>query len=85
MVFMVKLAKSELVLKRGLNMPSEDAPNPTGVESQNASVCHHHWIIEPAHGSMSRGVCQVCEEVGEFKNSIEWKYGQRKPGRPASP
>ena len=65
-------------------MPSEDAPNTTGVEEQNDSACPHHWIIEPAQGSVSRGVCQVCEEVREFKNSIEWEYGQRKPGRPAS-
>jgi hypothetical protein len=84
MVLMVKLASSELVVKRGLSMPSKDAPNPTAVEGQNVPACHHHWIIEPAHGSVSRGVCQVCEEVREFKNSIEWEYGGRKPGRPAS-
>jgi len=65
-------------------MPLEDAPTPSGIEVQNDPACHHHWIIEPAQGSMSRGVCQVCEEEREFKNSIEWEYGQRKPGRPAS-
>ena len=85
MVFMVNLVNYELVLKRGMNMATEDRSNPRGVEGQNVSACHHHWIIEPAHGSVSRGACQVCEEVREFKNSIEWEYGQRKPGRPASP
>lgn len=82
---MVKLANSELVLKRGLKMPSKDAPNPAGVEGQNVPVCHHHWVIEPARGSVSQGVCQVCEEVREFKNSIEWEYGGRKPGKQAAP
>jgi hypothetical protein len=65
-------------------MPSKDAPNTTGVEDKSLPACHHHWIIEPANGSVSRGVCQACEEVREFKNSIEWEYGGRKPGRPAS-
>lgn len=65
-------------------MPTGNVLNPAGEEEQKAPVCHHHWIIEPAHGSVSRGVCQVCEEVREFKNSIEWQYGARKPGRPAS-
>jgi len=65
-------------------MLSENAADPTEVEEDKVSDCPHHWIIEPAHGSVSRGVCQVCEEVREFKNSIEWEYGRRKPGRPAS-
>jgi hypothetical protein len=65
-------------------MPSENTPTPSGVEVENGAACHHHWMIEPARGSVSRGVCQVCEEEREFKNSIEWEYGQRKPGRPAA-
>ena len=66
-------------------MVSQDAPNPTQIEEEEiVSDCPHHWVIEPAHGSVSEGVCQICQEVREFKNSIGWEYGQRKPGRPAS-
>jgi hypothetical protein len=65
-------------------MVSKDASNSAQLEEENASDCPHHWVIEPAHGSVSEGVCQICQEVREFKNSIGWEYGQRKPGRPAS-
>ena len=65
-------------------MTLEHYPNPTGVEGQDDQACHHHWVIEPAHGLLSQGECQMCHEVREFKNSIEWQYGQRKPGRPAA-
>jgi hypothetical protein len=58
--------------------------NPTETEGQNKQVCHHHWMIEPAKGSLSQGECQKCHEVREFKNTIEWQYGQTKPGRPAA-
>lgn len=36
-----------------------------------ATVCRHHWVIQPAEGPMSMGMCQVCEEVREFKNYVE--------------
>ena len=32
--------------------------------------CRHHWIIEPAEGPVSQGVCQNCHEAREFLNSI---------------
>ena len=81
---MVGLAKSELALKSGLNMPSEYDPSPIDVEGQSAPACSHHWVIEPANGSVSQGVCQICQEAREFKNSIEWEYWQRKSGKTAS-
>ena len=84
LVPMLGLSTSERALERGLNMSSEKGPTSTGMEGQEAQACHHYWLIEPARGSLSRGVCQVCQEVREFKNSIEWQYGQRKPGRPAA-
>ena len=31
----------------------------------------HHWIIEPAHGKTSKGVCLHCGEIREFKNYID--------------
>ena len=46
----------------------------------NEAPCHHHWVIEPANGPMSRGVCRLCQEVREFENSINesrWKVESR--------
>jgi hypothetical protein len=82
--FISEFETPEQVLTRGLNMPSEHNPKWTEIEGPNAKACHHHWVIEPARSSVSQGVCQICQEVREFKNSIEWQYGQQKPGRPAS-
>ena len=39
-------------------------------EQQTVSSCCHHWIIEPANGPISRGVCRNCHESKEFRNSI---------------
>ncbi len=80
----IGLVTIEPVHEGGASMSLEKVPNPSGVEGSEAGACHHHWLIEPAHGSVSQGVCQVCQEVRDFKNSIEWQYGQRRPGRPAS-
>ena len=41
-----------------------------GQEEGNVA-CRHHWIIEAPTGPVSRGVCQICEDVREFKNYIE--------------
>lgn len=30
----------------------------------------HHWIIEPANGRKSRGVCRDCPATKEFWNSL---------------
>ncbi len=40
------------------------------VEKKTGPVCAHHWVIEPANGPISWGVCQICHEGKEFKNSI---------------
>ena len=39
-------------------------------EDQPAPTCCHYWIIETAQGPISRGECQVCHEVRDFKNSV---------------
>ena len=31
----------------------------------------HHWVIEPANGVTSPGVCQLCGAEKEFANTIE--------------
>lgn len=40
-------------------------------EEQSVPACRHHWVIQPATGPVSQGVCQTCGEVREFKNYIE--------------
>ena len=39
-------------------------------EEQPAPVCCHYWIIETAQGPISRGECQNCHEVRDFRNSV---------------
>jgi hypothetical protein len=34
------------------------------------AMCKHHWIIEPASGPTSRGVCKLCGEVKLFDNVL---------------
>ena len=34
-------------------------------------MCRHYWVIEAADGPISRGVCQRCHVIGEFKNYID--------------
>ena len=45
---------------------SQDAP----VALEDAPVCCHHWVIEPANGRYSRGECRNCHEIKSFENSI---------------
>ena len=40
-------------------------------QEERQVACRHHWIIEAPTGPVSRGVCQLCEDVREFKNYIE--------------
>ena len=38
-------------------------------------TCRHHWIIQPAEGPMSLGVCRLCLEEKEFQNAIDdWAF-----------
>lgn len=41
---------------------------PAAHEGPATRRCAHHWIIEPANGPVSRGVCQTCKEIKDFKN-----------------
>ena len=40
------------------------------VAVEEAPVCRHYWVIEPANGRRSRGECRHCHEVKAFENSI---------------
>ena len=33
--------------------------------------CCHHWIIQPAEGLVSEGICYNCQEVRTFANFLE--------------
>ncbi len=37
---------------------------------EEAPVCRHHWVIEPANGRHSKGECRKCHEVRAFENSL---------------
>ena len=49
----------------------QQVSRPVSGETKQVSECRHHWVIEPPTGPVSRGVCQVCEAVREFKNYID--------------
>jgi hypothetical protein len=34
--------------------------------------CCHHWIIEAAIDSLSKGVCRLCGEEKLFRNQLQW-------------
>ena len=57
-------------------------------EVQEPELCRHHWVIQPASGPVSQGVCQACGEVRDFQNYVEsasWgatRLGNRSRGRP---
>jgi len=49
-------------------------------------TCRHHWLIEPAEGPTSSGVCRFCHEAREFKNSVnKGEDGWVTPARSATP
>ena len=41
------------------------------IEEKVEITCQHHWVIQPATGPISPGVCQNCGETREFKNYVE--------------
>ena len=41
------------------------------VEVEDVKTCAHHWVIQPASGPSSPGVCQICGETKDFQNYVE--------------
>ncbi len=39
-------------------------------EEPTVPQCPHHWVIEPADGPTSEGVCRKCAEVKTFANYV---------------
>ena len=33
--------------------------------------CMHHWLIESPNGPTSEGVCKLCGQRSEFRNSVQ--------------
>jgi|TARA_B100001146_G_scaffold173349_1_gene154358 hypothetical protein len=47
-------------------------PSVTDVSNDQVSnICQHYWVIQPATGPLSKGVCETCGESKEFQNYIE--------------
>ena len=38
---------------------------------EEAPQCMHYWVIQPATGPVSPGICQTCGEARDFKNYVE--------------
>ena len=34
------------------------------------SECTHHWVLGSPNGPTSEGVCKICGDRGEFRNSM---------------
>ena len=39
--------------------------------------CRHHWVIETAEDSVSKGVCRLCGAEKEFSNQLSDSYKKR--------
>ena len=53
------MRKSGLVLERKAEKPAE------------RSTCQHYWLIEPALGPTSNGVCKYCGQKKVFLNIVD--------------
>ncbi len=47
------------------------ATMPAPTQGQEPAGCRHYWVIQPATGPVSQGLCQTCGQAREFKNYVE--------------
>ncbi len=40
-------------------------------QEQAVSECKHYWMIDSPNGPTSEGVCKICGERSEFRNSMQ--------------
>ena len=55
---------------------------------QYRPTCVHHWLIEPANGAESAGVCRRCGQRRQFRNSTEalgWEQSDADEIQPFAP
>ena len=50
---------------------TQHAPITESTAVEGVPQCKHYWVIQPAMGPVSQGICQNCSEVQEFKNYVE--------------
>ena len=44
------------------------------LQQSPVETCTHNWMIQPAAGPTSLGMCRFCREVREFKNWVDRDY-----------
>ena len=52
-------------------MMVQEAAVPAIKDTEDSPRCMHYWVIQPATGPVSPGICQSCGEGREFKNYVE--------------
>ena len=50
---------------------TQPAALPVETDIVEEPQCMHYWVIQPATGPVSAGICQTCGEAKEFKNYVE--------------
>ena len=65
----IAVRKMKQVVEEAEAVVAEAAIESSLVEA--GPVCAHYWVIEPANGPVSRGTCQNCLEVRDFKNFVD--------------
>ena len=50
---------------------TQNASIPVPTQAEDDPQCQHYWVIQPATGPESQGICQSCGETREFKNYVE--------------
>ena len=50
---------------------TQNASIPVPVKEEEEPQCQHYWVIQPAEGPESPGICQSCGETRDFKNYVE--------------
>ncbi len=41
------------------------------MEEKLSTECQHHWVIGSPNGPTSTGICKLCGEQSEFRNSMQ--------------
>jgi hypothetical protein len=58
-----------MILAYGELSDSDCAPTPSKPqESPAVATCPHHWVIQPALGPTSKGICKRCGAEKTFQN-----------------
>jgi hypothetical protein len=57
----MNMARRTVTIERQVEKPVQAPPQ----------TCPHHWLIEPAVGPTSKGVCKICGSVKIFMNIVD--------------